>query len=102
MVDLVHKGAEAHTVAEEDELVLVLRALLAHPREELDGGSPLRVRQLRLARERVQVRDEPGDELERAGVVAERLVKLLDAARSCMVSEPGIRARWWRMRRTDQ
>ena len=80
MVDLVHKGAEAHTVAEEDELVLELGALLAGAGEELDDPGPLGVRQLRLARERVEVGDKCGDELERAGVLGERFVQLLDAA----------------------
>lgn len=40
MVDLVDKRGEAEDVAEEDELVLIVRALLASAREELDGFQP--------------------------------------------------------------
>ena len=79
MVDLIHERAEAHTVAEEDKLVLVLRALLADAREELDRLGPFRVRELRLAREGVQMRDERSDQLESPGVFAEALVQLLYA-----------------------
>ena len=81
MVNLIHKRAEAHAIAQEHKLVLVLRALLPGTREEFDRLRPLLVRELRLARERVQVRDEGRDELERARVLAQALVQLLHAAR---------------------
>ncbi len=80
MVDLVHKGAKAQAVTEKDELVLVLSALLADARQELDCRRPFGVRQLGLARERVEVRDEGGDELERPRLLAEALVEPLHAA----------------------
>ena len=81
MVDLVDERAEAEAVAEEHELVLVLGARLARAREELHRARPLGVRQLRLARERVQVRDERRRELERARVPAQAPVQLLHAVR---------------------
>lgn len=40
VVDLVDERGEAEDVAEQDELVLVVRALLAGAREELDGVEP--------------------------------------------------------------
>ena len=40
VVDLVDKRGKAKDVAEEDELVLVIRALLAGARKELDGFQP--------------------------------------------------------------
>lgn len=83
VVDLVNQGAEAQAVTEEDELVLVLSALLADARQELDSCRPLGVRQLRLARERVEVRDEGGDELERPRLLAEAFVEALHTARLC-------------------
>ena len=79
MVDLVHERAEPQAVAQEYELVLVFGALLPDAREELDGLGPLLVRELRLARERVQAGYEGGNELQRAGVLAECLVQLLNA-----------------------
>lgn len=83
MVDLVHQSAEAQAVTEEDELVLVLSALLANARQELDSRRPFGVRQLRFARERVEVRDKRGDELERPRLLAEAFVEALHAARLC-------------------
>lgn len=83
VVDLIHQGAEAQAVTEEDELILVLSALLADARQELDSRRPLGVRQLRFTRERVQVRDEGGDELERPRLLAEAFVEALYTARLC-------------------
>lgn len=83
VVDFVHQGAEAQAVTEEDELVLVLSALLANARQELDSRRPFGMRQLRFARERVQVRDQRGDELERPRLLAEAFVEALYTARLC-------------------
>ena len=82
MIEFIDEGTEAHTVAEKNELVLPLRALLPGARQILDRGGPFVMRELRLAREGVQVRDEGGDELERARVFGEALVQLLDAVRT--------------------
>ena len=79
MIDFVNEGAEPETVAQQDELVLVLRALPTDSRQELDRLGPLGVGELRLAGKRVEVGDERGDELERAGVLTEALVELLNA-----------------------
>ena len=80
VVDLIHQRAQAHAVAQEHKLVLVLRALLSGPCKELDCIGPFLVGELRFARECVEVRDECGDQLECAGVFAKALVQLLDAA----------------------
>lgn len=79
VIDLVNESAEPQTVAQQDELVLVLCALPAHARQELDRLGPLSVRELCLPRERVEVGYKCGDELKRTGVLAEAFVELLDA-----------------------
>ena len=70
MIYLVHQRAEPHTVAEQNELVLVLGALLAGAGEELDCGRPFFMRDLRLPGERVQVGYECSYELEGTGLFA--------------------------------
>ena len=79
MIDLIHQGAEPEAIAQQDELVLVLSALPAHARQKLDRLGPFCVGELRLACERVEMRDERSDDLESTGILAEGLVEQLDA-----------------------
>lgn len=75
MAQLIQQCTEAEAIAQQDELVLELGALLSRAREVLDRSQPLVVCRLRLARERVQVVDERREELQRARVRAELIVQ---------------------------
>lgn len=79
MGDLVDEGGEAENVAEEDELVLVVRALLAGAREELDGVEPFVVGEQRLPCKRVEVVDEGLDQLQFPRVLDQAVVQRVDA-----------------------
>ena len=79
VIDLVDQSAEAHTVAQQDKLILVFSALLARTGQELDCLRPFGMRKLGFAREHMEVRNERSDQLEGARIFAEALVQFLDA-----------------------
>jgi hypothetical protein len=55
VVDADDEHREAHDVRGQDELLALVVAHVARPREEVDGGEPLVLGQLDLARERVEM-----------------------------------------------
>ena len=79
MIDLIDESAEAQAVGEENKLVLEFCAFFARPSEKLDSLGPFCVRRFRLASESVQMVDEGREELEGAGVLAQRGMKAVDA-----------------------
>jgi hypothetical protein len=78
VVKLVNERAHAEAVAEQDKLVLVIRALFARPRKVLDCLRPLRVRRSCLARERMYVVDERGEQLECPRIWAQLRMQLVN------------------------
>ena len=64
----VHQAAEAKRVGQQNELLPVRRAFLAHRGQELDGIQPFFGRQIHLAREIMQMPRERGHDLLQARV----------------------------------
>lgn len=75
MLQLIHQNTEPQTIAQQDKLVLKLRALLARARQELDRFVPLGMRELGLAGEGVEVVHQGGEYLEVARGGGEGLVE---------------------------
>ena len=71
MINLIHQRTHPQTIAQQNKLILKLRALLPRSREVLDRLCPFLVGGLDLPSEGVEVVDEACEDLERAGVWTE-------------------------------
>ena len=70
MVDRVDQDRDPERVREQDELLALVGARLAHLGKKADGGHPLRFGQLDVAHEIVQMPDQRGHDGRKARIVA--------------------------------
>lgn len=85
MVNFIDQLAQPKTVAEQDELVLKVRALLPSAGKIFNRFRPLRMSRTRLAREGMHMIDERGEQLKRTLVRAELGVQLIDMVGNSIV-----------------